>query len=112
MLCGELLNEIHWTERPFDAGMVGGGGAELARRRDRFRRARIVRHVLRHYGLAFDDDWSSTTYRVSNRKGVDVLVKHLGELWPAAEGMAGRALDPLDDRLLEHVSAGGSRGLP
>ena len=100
VLCGQLVTELHWAERRFDAGATGGIGTELGRRRDRFHRTRIVKQVLEHYGLQFDDDWSATSYVLSNRKGASELVQNLGQLWPAAQQMAGRPLDPLDPGLL------------
>lgn len=100
VLCGQLMTELHWGERRFDAGATGGLGTELGRRRDRFHRTRIVNQVLGHYGLQFHDDWSATNYVLANRKGAAELVQNLGQLWPAAERMAGRPLDPLDPGLL------------
>ena len=43
---------------------------------------------------------------VSNRKGASQLVEHLGQLWPAAERLAGQPLDPLDEGLLEDLAGG------
>jgi hypothetical protein len=108
VLCGQLISEVHWTERRFDAGDVGGAGGEVGRRRDRFHRSRIVRRVLDHYGLDFADEWSATSYVVSNRKGASELVRHLGEVWPAAERLGGRRPDPLDPALLERLEEGPS----
>ncbi|MFZ0215262.1 MAG: hypothetical protein WAM30_04895 [Candidatus Dormiibacterota bacterium] len=100
VLCGQLVNGVHWTEQRFDATQVGSALTETSRRRQRFLRTRLVDRVLRHYGVGVSDDWSATSYLVSNRKGSSELVRHLGELWPVAERLAGRGLDPLDEALL------------
>jgi hypothetical protein len=108
VLCGQLVDEIHWTERRLDdGGGLGGGAGDTPRRRQRFRRTRLVDRVLRHYGLSVRDDWSATTYVVANRKGASELTQHLGELWPAAERLAGRRLDPLDPALLADLADDG-----
>lgn len=107
VLCGQLVTDLHWTETRFDATAVGSAASETPRRRQRFRRARLVDRVLHHYALSVRDDWSSTSYLVANRKGAMELVQHLGQLWPAAERLAGRRLDPLDDGLLQDLSGGG-----
>ena len=82
--------------------------AETDRRRQRFLRVRLVDRVLRHYGLRCSDDSGATSYVLSNRKGASELVRHLGELWPAAQRLAGRPVDPLDVGLLEAL--GDDRG--
>jgi hypothetical protein len=92
------------------AGATGGGEEESLRRRDRFARLQFLRTVLAHYGLTCDDDASSTSYRISNRKGAAVLVEHLGQLWTAAEALAGISLDPLDDCLIADLGADGASG--
>ena len=44
------------------------------------------------------------TALVSDRKGDTRVVRGLGELWPAAELLCGRRLDPLDPEFLRRVS--------
>lgn len=100
VLCGQLVSDIHWTERTFAETEIGGAGSELVRRQDRYRRAKLVNAVLRPFGLRFYDEWSGTNYVVANAKGASELVRNLGELWPVAERLAGRPLDPLDPQLL------------
>jgi hypothetical protein len=103
-LCSQLLNEIHWSDRQLNPELVTRGAAETSRRQDRYRRIRLVGEVLTHYRLDVADDWGSTNYVIGNRKGKRQVVTSLAELWQAAERMAGRRLDPLDDALLEHLS--------
>ena len=76
-----------------------GSDHERQRRRARQHRAQVLNQILSHYGLRLDD-WHSRSYVLSDRKGKTVLVQDLGALWPAAQQLAGRPLDPLDPRLL------------
>lgn len=103
VLCGQMFNEIHWSERQLDPEMVSQGAGETTRRQSRNARIRLIRKVLAHYGLEVSDDLSATNYIVGNRKGNSQVVANLAELWPAAARMAGRPLDPLDDSLLERL---------
>ena len=89
-LCG-FLGQAHWAEE--------GGG-----RRARIVRVRLVNRVLAHFGLRLDD-WSGSVYVVRDRKGRAEVVRDLGELWAAAERLAGRPLDPLDPGLVRALSA-------
>ena len=104
VLCWQFLGEGHWTEQVFEAednaatGTVGST-REHARRRNRYQRTRILNQILRHYGLRLDD-WHSRSYVLSDRKGSTVLVRDLGEIWPAAQQLARRRLDPLDPQFL------------
>src|SRR5262245_3596935 len=100
ILCGQLIADIDWTERRFDSSHVESGVGERTRRQARARRAKIVRMVLGHYGLEFHDDWSATTYVVANKKGASELARNIGEVWPKAELLTGRLLDPLDPELV------------
>jgi len=104
VLCGQLVTDLHWTETRFDADAVGSAAGETPRRRQRFARARLLDRVLRHYGLGVHDDWSATSYVVASRKGASELVQHLGQVWPVAERLAGRRLDPLEEGLLRELA--------
>ena len=102
-LCG-VLGADHWTDmasRPEVFNEAGG-----RRRRERLRRAKLATAVLRHYGLRLDD-WQGRLFRLSGATGKAALVDDLTALWPAAQAMIGRPLDPLDPALiaaLERVS--------
>jgi hypothetical protein len=104
VLCAQLVNEIHWSERQLKPEWISRGTGEAARRRDRRARVRLIRAVLAHYGLEIADDWSATNYLLGDRKGNQQVLASLGELWPAASRMAGRVLDPLDERLLDRLA--------
>ena len=49
---------------------------------------------------------------LSDRKGKTVLVQDLGALWPAAQQLAGRRLDPLDPWLLDVLDQQGAASEP
>ena len=104
ILCGEFVTRIHWTEKHAEdrarASIDAGAKDENRRnrRRERTRRAAITNEVLRHYGLKVSD-WGGTKYVLRDGKGRSELVRDLGSLWPAAQRLAGRPLDPLDPAL-------------
>src|ERR687889_802875 len=104
ILCGEFVTRIHWTEKHAEdrarASIVAGAKDENRRnrRRERTRRAAVTNEVLRHYGLKVTD-WSGTKYVLRDGKGRFELVQDLGSLWPAAQKLTGRPLDPLDPAL-------------
>ena len=104
ILCGEFVTRIHWTEKHADdkvrASIDAGAKDENRRnrRRERVRRAALANEVLRHYGLKVSD-WGGTKYVLRDGKGRSELVRDLGSLWPAAQRLAGRPLDPLDPAL-------------
>ena len=103
VLCAQMMNEIHWSERQPNPEWITRGAGEAARRRSRRARIRLVGAVLAHYGLEVVDDWSATNYLLGDRKGNQQVHASLAELFPAASRMAGRTLDPLDDGLLDRL---------
>src|SRR5918998_6279076 len=104
ILCGEFVNQIHWTEKHAEEkarASIDAGTKDKTRRnrrRERARRAAVTNEVLRHYGLKVSD-WSGTRYVLRDGKGRSELVQDLGSLWPAAQKLAGCSLDPLDPAL-------------
>lgn len=95
--CGFPAAQGHWT----DAGARSG----FDRIRGRLRRAQVLAPVLAAYGLAVHDDGSGDGFVVSNKTGHQVMVNSLGELWEAAERIAGRPVDPLDSRFVDEAPA-------
>jgi hypothetical protein len=63
----------------------------------------VLNQILTHYGLRLDD-WHSRSYVLRDRKGKTAMVQDLGALWPTAQQLAGRPLDPLDPWLLARLS--------
>ena len=106
VLCWQFLTEDHWTESPVGQADSAGEEREHLRRRDWRRRTEVLNHILAVYGLSLDD-WQSRSYVLSDRKGGSTLVQNLGELWPAAEQLVGRSLDPLDARFIDALQEAG-----
>jgi hypothetical protein len=106
VLCGEFVMQVHWTERKHDdrSSIVVGDDKLRERQRDRFHRTRLTNQILKHYGLQVND-WSGSKYVLSDRKGSSVVVHDLGGLWPAAEKLLRRPLDPLDPSLIDSLSS-------
>ena len=97
-LCGVFSAATHWT----DASASPGAKAQRTRRHDRLHRAAIANKVLKFYGLKLAD-WSGTAYILSNQTGQSQIIDNIAALWPAAEALRKRELDPLDGRLIESI---------
>lgn len=114
ILCGEFVTQIHWTEKRAEdkarASIDAGAKDENRRnrRRERARRAAVTNEVLRQYGLKVSD-WSGTKYVLRDGKGRSELLQDLGSLWPTAQKLTGRPLDPLDP-VLQTALRGASNG--
>ena len=111
VLCGrDFVGGAHWTDRHVEdkARISGRDPAEYQgdRRRDRLHRAALANEVLRHYGLRVQE-WSGSKYLLRDGKGRSEIVQDLGALWPAAQRLAGRPLDPLDPALHTELARGG-----
>ena len=104
------MARAHWTDRHVaDRARASGPGADPGeyhrdRKRDRLHRVSLTNEVLRHYSLRVED-WNGSKYVLRNGKGGAEMIQDLGALWPAAEKLAGRTLDPLDPALQEVLSA-------
>jgi hypothetical protein len=92
-LCG-ILGVEHWAER--------GGEVAPTRRQARLRRVRLLNEILSLYRVRVDD-WQGVAMSVSGATGRIELADTLDDLWPKAEAVAGRRLDPLDPALLAHL---------
>jgi hypothetical protein len=91
-LCGAFGVQADWSEA------AGGPGTGPRRRQHR---ARIANRVLRVFGLKLDT-WGER-YILRGRTGRSGIVDNLTRMWPVAEQLAGRTLDPLDERLLAEL---------
>jgi hypothetical protein len=96
-LCGIFGVADHWTD---GAGLDADRGS-ASRRADRQHRVRIANAVLGLFGLRLSEWMSRLT--LTSRTGRTEIVDHLGAVWPAAERVAGRALDPLDPAFIARV---------
>ena len=103
-LCGILGDGSHWAD-----GLAGPDAAQASavpwlRRRARRERVALGNMVLAQYGLSLAD-WQGREFVLRSRTGATALVLTLGDLWPKAEQLAGRVIDPLDPELLDRLDA-------
>jgi hypothetical protein len=99
-LCGVLAGADHWAD-----ASVAAGGTRTQRRQ---LRNRVANEVLAHYGLSLQEAATGTPL-LRSRTGQSALVPHLGALWPAAERLARRSLDPLDPDLVADLTRRGAK---
>ena len=98
-LCGVLGGKDHWTEPLRREGVYVRAADPAARRRERALRIKRANVMLGLFGLTLAD-WQADAYLLSTRTGKTEVVADLAALWPAAEKLAGRPLDPLDAEAL------------
>ena len=98
-LCGILGGRGHWTESASSPEVFAGRAEIHTAGRERQHRTRILNRVLAHYGLSVSD-WAAGKSVLASATGRTALVDNVGALWPAAERLTGRPLDPLDPGLL------------
>lgn len=92
-LCSMFGGADHWTEQS------GASGSDRAA--ERRYRVEVASAVLELFGVGCAESQGRLT--LSGPTGRSVVVDHLGALWPAAEKLAGRAIDPLDPAVIERV---------
>ncbi len=83
-MCGLLQASGHWSQAP--AGSAG--------RRQRLIQIARANRLLALWRLRLSD-FHGQSYVLAGPTGASVLIADFGALWPAAEQMLGRALDPL-----------------
>jgi hypothetical protein len=99
-LCGALAGADHWA----DAAVTAGGTRSQRRQACN----RVANEVLAYYGLSLKEAAGGSPL-LQNRTGQMALVPHLGAVWPAAERLAKRPLDPLDPDLIEALTRRGTK---
>ena len=99
-LCGALAGSDHWS----DAAVTAGGTRDQRRQL----RNRVAGAVLAHYGLSLREAAGGSPV-LQSATGQTVLVPHLGALWPAAERLAKRPVDPLDPDLVAALTRRGAK---
>jgi len=95
-LCGVFLTEAHWTD-------VSGG--LRTRRHERLHRVALANRILKHYGFKLSD-WQGNAYLLSAATGQTAVLPNVAAVWPAAEQLRKRTLDPLDPNLIEALERG------
>ena len=92
-LCGVLGGKGHWSDSSSAPGAFAGRAEPHTRLRERQARVRILNAVLKHQGVVAKD-WSGNAYLLTSRTGRTAIVDTVGDVWPAAERISGRALRP------------------
>jgi hypothetical protein len=98
-LCGVLGGKGHWSDSAAAPAVFAGRSEPQTRGRERQARARLLNAVLKSHGITVKD-WSGSSYLLTGRTGRTAIVDSIADLWPAAERLAGRAIDPLDEHYL------------
>ena len=104
-LCGVLGVEHHWSATPTGAAAGTASADPALRRADRRHRIAAVNAVLAPARLSVAE-WRGTAYLLRSPTGRTTVVDSLADLWPAAEAMTARSLDPLDPALLDALEGG------
>ncbi|WP_371326945.1 hypothetical protein [Stappia sp. ES.058] len=73
-----------------------------SRRSEGARRVAAANRVLSFRRVKLDE-WQGTSYVVSNATGASTVFESFSHLWPEAEALAGREIDPLDEALIAWV---------
>lgn len=78
-------------------------------RTERARRLALIGRIVAPAGLGVED-WDGEVAAVHDAAGRSVLCPTLGDIWPAAERLSGRVIDPLDDDFVAGLMAGSQHG--
>jgi hypothetical protein len=98
-LCGVLGGKGHWSDSDSAPAAFAGRAEPQTRLRERQARTRLLNVVLKQHGVVVKD-WSGNSYLLTSLTGRTAIVDTIGELWPAAERLCGRRIDPLDEAYL------------
>jgi len=98
-LCGVIGGNEHWADAAARPGVYTRTADRIDRRRERMRRVTLANAALAPFGLTLSD-WQGASFLLSTRTGKTEIVDDLGHLWPTAERLAGRPLDPLDPQAI------------
>ena len=97
-LCGMFGGGDHWTDQ--------SGSDGLARAPEWRHRVAMANLILEPFGVRCADRQGRLT--VEGQTGRALVVDHLGALWPAAEKLAGRPIDPLDPVVIARLERRGT----
>ena len=94
-VCGVLDGPAHWSK--------GSGRLSLANpttaRAERARTVALLNKIATSR-RATVSDWQGTSWLVAGPTGAQEVVASLGLVWAALDRVAGRPIDPLDDKWL------------
>ncbi len=102
-LCGVLGGKGHWSDTASAPAVFAGRTEPHTRARERQARTRLLNAVLKYHGIVVKD-WSGSAYLLTSLTGRTAIVDTIGDLWPAAERLSGRTIDPLDEQYLASLA--------
>jgi hypothetical protein len=102
-LCGVLDGKGHWSEAASAPAVFANRTEPQTRGRERQARTRLLNTVLKCHGIVVKD-WSGSSYLLTSLTGRTAIVDGIADIWPAAERLAGRPIDPLDDQYLATIT--------
>ena len=94
-LCGVLGTEGDWSTSI---------SSDLPRRQQRLRRIAQANRILSFFRLTLED-FEGASYVLASPTGRREIVCDFSQLWPVAETLAGRPIDPLDPALLAWMAS-------
>jgi hypothetical protein len=95
-LCGVFLTEGGWSDAPVGSRTRG---------HERQHRVALANRVLKLFSAEVSD-WNGASYVVRSATGQTAMVESLAAVWPAAEKLCQRPIDPLDERVIEALERG------
>lgn len=98
-LCGVFLTEDSWSDATVTSTAAGG----RTRRHERLHRVALANRVLKLMRASVAD-WNGVSYVVSSPTGQSEVVESIAAVWPAAERMCKRQIDPLDQSVIEAIA--------
>ena len=98
-LCGVFGGKGHWSDSAAAPAVFANRTEPQTRARERQARTRLLNAVLKYHGIVVRD-WSGSSHVLTGLTGRTAIVDTIADLWPAAERLAGRPIDPLDERYL------------
>jgi hypothetical protein len=102
-LCGVFGGKGHWSDTAAAPAVFANRTEPQTRGRERQARTRLLNTVLKHHGIVVKD-WSGSSYLLTGPTGRTAIVDNIADIWPAAEGLAGRTVDPLDEHYLTTIA--------
>lgn len=94
-LCGVFLTEGSWSDTSVTSLAAGGRTG----RHERLHRVALANRVLKLFHVSVAD-WNGVSYVVSDATGQTEIVASIAAVWPVAERMSKRPIDPLDERVI------------
>lgn len=101
-LCGILGCDDHWTHSVARPGVFTRATDRHSRRSEGTRRVAAANRVLSFRRIKLEE-WQGASFVVSNATGASSVFEAFSHLWPEAEALCSRDIDPLDDALIDWV---------